>query len=232
MTFSIIAHDDSPQWRTRALDRSLGEARTRSVQRMERLVDAARSLANESGSAAFTVAQVAERAGLSLKSFYRCFSGKDHLLLALLEEESRRGAAILGGMVDAYDAPVERLRAYVQGIFELLTYPDAIGYAGVLVREHRRLAEDHPDELDAALRPLVDRLRSELASGVRAGELEDVEPRRAAETVFALVLASIHEVTLGRAEPRERAAYLWRFCWSGLAGARETATGNASDRRR
>jgi hypothetical protein len=120
----------------------------------------------------------------------------------------------------------------VHGIFELLTYPDAIGYAGVLVREHRRLAEDHPDELDAALRPLVDRLRSELASGVRAGELEDVEPRRAAETVFALVLASIHEVTLGRAEPRERAACLWRFCWSGLAGARETATGNASDRRR
>ena len=79
MTFSESAHEaaDGPSagrvasWQARALERSLADARARDVERMERLVDAARQLANESGSAAFTVAQVAERAALSLKSFYR-----------------------------------------------------------------------------------------------------------------------------------------------------------------
>ena len=60
-----------------------------------RLVAAARDLANESGSANFTVAQVALRAGLSLKSFYRCFRSKDDLLVALLAAESQIGAAFL-----------------------------------------------------------------------------------------------------------------------------------------
>ena len=36
------------------------------------------------------------RAGLSLKAFYTCFRGKDDLLLALLAEDSRIGADVLG----------------------------------------------------------------------------------------------------------------------------------------
>src|ERR671928_5686 len=102
MTFSPTATDALPAaWRTRALDRSLEESRSRSVARMERLVAAARALANESGSAAFTVAQVAERARCSLKGFYRCFASKDELLLALLEDDSRLGAQILRQRIDA-----------------------------------------------------------------------------------------------------------------------------------
>ena len=87
-------------WRDRALERSLEAPRARSVDRLERLVAAARDLANETGTAGFTVAQVAQRAGLSLKSFYRCFAGKDDLLVALLEEDSRLGSVILAEMVE------------------------------------------------------------------------------------------------------------------------------------
>ena len=66
---------------------------------MERCVAAARELASETASAAFTVAQIAARAGLSLKSFYRCFPGKDELLLALLEDDSQIGARALAERV-------------------------------------------------------------------------------------------------------------------------------------
>src|ERR1700680_1675816 len=133
--FSDPAHLDT--WRDRALARTLEPARARSVDRLERIVDAARELANETGTAAFTVAPVAARADLSLQSFYRCCAGKDALLVALLEEGSRLGAAILREMVDAHlDGPA-RLHAYVAGLFELLTLPGALGYAGLLVREHR-----------------------------------------------------------------------------------------------
>ncbi len=232
MTFSHSAYD-SPQgasgaggpagdtrgseWQARALHRSLERARTRSVERMERLVAAARELANETGTSAFTVSQVTERAGLSLKSFYRCFPGKDELLIALLEEDSRVGASMLAEAIAPEREGVERLRAYVDGLFEFLTLPGALGYAGLLVREHRRLAEGHPVELRGALAPLIEMLADELAAaGLSEGV--DRDPSRAAETVFGVLLSGINDVTLGRAEPREVAAYLWRFCWAGVRG--------------
>jgi AcrR family transcriptional regulator len=205
-------------WQERALDRSLEPARARSVARLERLLAAARDLANETGNAAFTVTQVTQRAGLSLKSFYRCFAGKDDLLLALIEEDSRIGAAILREAVDAHDDPAARIRAYIIGIFDLLTHPGALGYAGVLVCEERRLAHERPAELQLALAPLWRLLASEISRAVAAAVCASCDPDQDAQTIFALVLCGIHDATLGRVVPREHAEYLWRFCWSGLRG--------------
>jgi AcrR family transcriptional regulator len=188
------------------------------VARLERFVQAARDLANETGSAAFTVPQLAARAGLSLKTFYRCFPGKDELLLALLEDDSRIGAAILAEAVERHTEPVARLRAYVDAVFELVALPGAAGYAGLLVREHRRLSEDHFDELRGALAPMVDVLADAIRDAVGAGVAQSDDARRDADTMFGLLLAAIHDVTFGRGEPREVAGYLWRFCWVGLRG--------------
>ena len=53
----------------------------------------------------------------------------------------------------------------------MLTPPEALGYAGVLVREHRRLTELHDGELRDALAPLVDLLAVHIDS-------DDPETRR------------------------------------------------------
>jgi AcrR family transcriptional regulator len=186
--------------------------------RARRLVDAARVLADAAGNASFTVAQVAAAAGSSLKGFYACFAGKDDLLLALLEDDSRTGAQLLVAAVEAHDEPAARLHAYVNGIFGLLTTPGALGYAGVLVREHQRLTETRPDALERALAPLVDVLVAEIERAHAAGLITVDDARRAAHTVFTLVLSDIHQVTLGRAEPLEVAGHVWRFAWRGLGG--------------
>jgi AcrR family transcriptional regulator len=230
MAFSETAHEplpsgSSPVWRRRALDRSLEEPRARSVARMERLVAAARDLANESGSATFTVAQVAERAGSSLKAFYRCFASKDELLLALFEDDSNLGAGIVRQRVAAHREPAARLRAYVVGLFEMLANDDARGYAGVLVHEYQRLHEERADELDLALAPLVDLLVEEIRAAHDAGVCGANDPTRDARTVFVLVLAGIHEVTLGRERPLDAADHIWRFVWSGLAGSADHGEG-------
>jgi AcrR family transcriptional regulator len=214
--FSETVSQSLPSAREQALSRSLAGPRARSVERLERLVAAARELANDSGSAAFTVADVSRAAGLSLKSFYRCFAGRDDLLVALLEQDSRLGAAILSERIQPIADPVARVRAYVLGVFELLTHPGAIGYARVLVQEHRRLAEGRPETLRAALAPMVDVLAIEIARAADAGAAVSREPARDAETIFVLVLEGIHDVGLGRAEPREQAGYLWRFCAAAL----------------
>jgi AcrR family transcriptional regulator len=174
-----------------------------------RLVQAARDLADANGSASFTVAQVAARAGASLKAFYRTFAGKDDLLVALLATESSIGAAVLRDIVAVREGPP--LRAYVEGIFELASLPDAHGYARVLVQEHRRLAERRPDDLDAALAPLVELLA------------EIVGDERDARTVFGLVLSGLHDVSLGRSDPRDTATYLAAFAARGVRSGRTPA---------
>jgi AcrR family transcriptional regulator len=180
-------------------------------------VDAARDLAAETGSAAFTVAQVATRAGSSLKGFYGVFAGKDDLLLALLAEESRAGATVLRELIDAGadGAPGSRVRAYVHGIFTMASLPASRGYARVLVLEHRRLTERRPAELAAALAPLLDLLAEEIAAAAPSAD-----PARDATTAFDLVLGGVHAVSVGGSEPVELADYLFRFCWQGLAEPR------------
>jgi AcrR family transcriptional regulator len=229
MTFPETASVVSPVWQARALDRSLDQARGRALDHMTRLVAAARDLANETGSAAFTVVQVAQRAGFSLKVFYRCFAGKDELLLALIEEDSRLGAGLLADHLAVHSGPAERLRAYVEGLFGLLTHPGAVGYAGVLVREHRRLGEARPRELQQSLAPLLDLLASELVSANAAGVTEIRDPDRAAATVFGVLLGGINDVTTGQADPPEMATWLWRFCWSGLAARHGAPTSDRAD---
>src|SRR5947209_17895385 len=140
MAFSAERTEGVSQWRTRALDRSLEPAATRSMERLERLLAATRELADTNEDASFTVAEVAERAGVSLKSFYRSFSGKDDLLLALLEEESRAGATMVRHALDrTADADADadagaRVERYVRTLFRLAR--EAPGYSRVLVQEH------------------------------------------------------------------------------------------------
>ncbi len=171
------------------------------------LIATARLLAGETGSAAFTVVQLTARAGMSLKAFYGCFAGKDDLLLALLAEDSRIGADVLAGQIGARSG-TDAVRAYVYELFDMLTLPGAIGYAGVLVREHRRLTEFHDGELRDALAPLVDLL---------ASHIDSADPKRDARTMFAVLLDGIHDVVVGRvADAHELARYLEEFCTQGI----------------
>jgi AcrR family transcriptional regulator len=175
--------------------------------RPERLVAAARDLANETGSAAFTVQQVTMRAGLSLKAFYSCFPGKDDLLIALIGADSEIGAAVLGERIGNRTGPAA-VEAYFVELFAMLTLPGAIGYAGVLATEHRRLGEQHNAQERRAIAPMIDLLARFLSTG---------DPERDAETMFAVLLMGIHDVVLGRVtNTRELAHYLHRFCTQGV----------------
>lgn len=205
-------------WEERALTRSLEGARARATAHAHQLVAAARRLALASGDSSFTVAQVAREAGVSVKTFYRQFASKDELLLALVEDDSRRGARQLRAAVDAV-APGAgadaRLEAYVVGLLGFLT--EAREYAVMLVREHLRLAAEHPAELNQALEPLLGLLTEEIEAGAAAGVLRAAD-RRDAVVVLNLVLAHLHALALGQLdeEPRATAERLWRFCAAGL----------------
>ena len=179
------------------------------MERLERVLAAARELSDAAEDASFTVAEVAERAGVSLKSFYRSFSGKDDLLLALLEEESRTGATMLRAALERTADADARLERYVRSLFKLAR--QAPGYSRVLVREHRRLSVERPAELAAALAPLVDLLEEEIAAAVPVPDAA-----RAAEIVFAVLLDGLADVTLAGRDSKEVVPSVWQFVAGGL----------------
>jgi AcrR family transcriptional regulator len=209
-------------WQERSAVRSIGPAQARALEAAARAVKAARRLASETGSPAFTVQQVVDTAGISLKSFYRHFAGKDDLLLAVFEEDNRRGAEALRVLVEEHEDPLERLRACVVGLFGFIAAGDR-QYMAVMIREHLRLAEQRSDELRHVLAPFFALLRRELDAAIAAGAVRRDDAARDAAIVFNLVLAHIHAVLLGHLaeDPAELGEYLWEFCRRALAPSPE-----------
>src|SRR5215217_3329463 len=107
------AATDAPASRRElAVARSLDPARVRAEKRVQRFLDAAMDLMDSADGKEFTVQEVVERSGQSLRSFYQYFAGKHELLLALFEESIRTTAAQVQQVVDQSDDPLERLRVF------------------------------------------------------------------------------------------------------------------------
>src|SRR6478672_12671923 len=98
--------DAAGSWRELAVARSLDPARVRAEKRVQRFLDAALELMNDSSDKEFTVQEVVERSGQSLRSFYQYFAGKHELLLALFEEAVRSTALHLDDVIAAEDDPL------------------------------------------------------------------------------------------------------------------------------
>jgi AcrR family transcriptional regulator len=183
-----------------------------------RLVESARELVWDRGGPSFTVTQVVAAAGTSLKSFYRCFAGKDELLVALFEDDARRGADALRAMIDVHGAPLDRLRVAVVGLFRFLTVEGRLPYAAALVREHLRLAESHPQQLQGVLNPFVGVFEEAVAAAQASGAVRVGDARRDARTLFHLVLSHLHALICHQIQdpPTEVADELWAFCSAAL----------------
>ena len=89
-----------------AVARALDTARSRAENRVELFLDAARDLMNTNATD-FTVQEVVERSGQSLRTFYQYFAGKYELLLALFEE-SVAGAGPVGSSPGAFGRHIRK----------------------------------------------------------------------------------------------------------------------------
>src|SRR6202046_261213 len=106
--------DPSVSRRDLAVSRSLDSARARAESRFQRFLDAALELMNEGEPGRdFTVQEVVDRSGQSLRLFYQYFGGKHELLLALFEESVRTTTDHLRDYVADEKDALERLHRFV-----------------------------------------------------------------------------------------------------------------------
>jgi AcrR family transcriptional regulator len=157
-----------------AVARALDSARSRAENRVELFLDAARELMNTNATD-FTVQEVVERSGQSLRTFYQYFAGKYELLLALFEESVEGAAAHLEIAIAEHDDPIERLHVFCVGYYRMCRTSapgePLTGPAPVLVEFAQQLLTSHPTEAAHAFAPVVELFGRLLDEADAAGRL-------------------------------------------------------------
>jgi AcrR family transcriptional regulator len=171
-----------------AVARALDQARSRAENRVELFLDAARELMATS-SVEFTVQEVVERSGQSLRTFYQYFAGKHELLLALFEESIRSAATHLEDVVDEGDTPIDRLYRFAHEYFRMCRLTaqgqPASGPGPAMVEFAQQLLTSHPQEAAEAFAPLVAQLEVLLTEAAATGDLRPgLDLRRIAGVVL------------------------------------------------
>lgn len=194
------------------------------LDRSRQLISAAFDLLEEEGLEGLTIRAVLNRTGLSRRAFYERFSGKDDLVLAVFEQSLRRAAEDYSERFRTIPDPLERIRLVVDGLVLRVTNGEVEAGFGdrrsaALSREHLRLAEARPDDLQAALAPLLALITQHLSEGMERGVVRRCAPERLAMLVYNLVATTVHTELLTQqmasrdaASRQQLAADIWDFC--------------------
>ena len=175
--------------------------------RRNQLIEAAASIALESGGSAVTVAAVAQRAGLSRTSVYEYFGSSADLVADLVLEELNEFAKYLQVAVSTTTQPVESIRAWIEG-------------ALMYIADGRHLlakalnASALPQERVAAIGAAHRALLAPLVTALEAIGVKDTQ--RALLFIQAITDASTKRIESGQnADTEIRSATA--FCIAGLA---------------
>jgi len=222
-----LRHSDEPaRWEERTAHRVLESGRDQILERSRKIVQAAYELLEEQGLEGLTIRAVLKKTGLSRRAFYERFEGKDDLVLAVFEHTIRNAATYLTELAAGTTAdPMERLRVIVTSLVcgnLTLAAPDnaqSNRRSAALSREHLRLAESRPGDLQAALSPLLAVITRQLSDGMEAGVIRGADPQRMAALVYNLLSTTVHTELLAqesappdRAQRTRLAEDIWEFC--------------------
>jgi AcrR family transcriptional regulator len=223
-------------WREAAVARSLDPARARAERRVQRFLDAALSLMNESSADRrdFTVQEVVERSGQSLRSFYQYFGGKHELLLALFEELVRSSAEQLSAIVDeSPSAPVRRLETFVVAYHRMCRPVRGRGRGGkkapvpaIMMEFAQQLLTSHPAEAARAYAPMTSLCHSLLSDAVSSGAVRtDIDLDRLTGIVLQAIMFNAFATTIsgstGASSPAgtDPGEEFWSLLFRGIASA-------------
>jgi AcrR family transcriptional regulator len=190
--------------------------------RKQSIIAAANDLLAECGLEGLTIRAVLKRTGLARRAFYERFAGKDDLVLAVFEETLAEAAAFFAMEIAGLSDAVEMLRIIVMGLVTgALDDDQRLDFKRVsaIVREHMRLAQTRPTELESALRPLLEVIADPIRAGIRAGQLRDCDPVLQATLIYNLLASTVHTELLmeesgepGSSGRQRLADEIWEFC--------------------
>jgi AcrR family transcriptional regulator len=210
-----------------AVARSLDSARVRGEGRVQRFLDAGfELLASAESGKEFTVQEVVDRSGQSLRSFYQYFAGKHELLLALFDEAIRSTADRLEELVYKETTPLDRLHGFVVEYYRMCL-PAPKGSATkhnptpVMAEFSHELLTGHQAEASRAFVPLVALAEKILADAVEAGVVRPgVEHEEDAGTLLSTIMFNAAYAPtisgIARDDADRAAEQVWQLISSGI----------------
>jgi AcrR family transcriptional regulator len=205
------------KWQERTVEHSLKDARQKAISRGGKFIRAANELIRKTGKADFTVQDVVETSGMSLRSFYQYFATKDDLLLALVEEAVGDYVADIRARIEPETDPVEMLQLLVKTMFSAADLSSSSSRGMVLFSWH--LADTRTEEFSAIFSPQVTMVAEILEAGVASGAFRnDIEVPVLAGLVMHTVVSVMDMRILGVQMSPQFVGEddLVRFCLAGV----------------
>jgi AcrR family transcriptional regulator len=196
----------------RVASRTLADRSAAYAEEVRRLIDAGYAVMRRTASLEPRVTDIVREAGLSNQAFYRHFSGKDELLVAILDDGRRQLVAYLEHRLAGASTAESRVRAWIEGVMEQARNPAAAENTRPFAINSARLADQFPDEV-ARSRELVVRSLRDAVAAVGG------DPQRDADAVYHLVIGCMNDALIARRRPsRDDVEHLERFVLGGLRG--------------
>jgi AcrR family transcriptional regulator len=217
---------DGTSRRDLAVARVLDPARARAETRVQRFLDAALDLMKNGND--FTVQEVVERSGQSLRSFYQYFDGKYELLLALFEDSIRTAVEHLDEVLPAEPDPLERLHVFCVEYYRMCRpVPKARAGkkppAAALAEFAQQLLTEHPKEAARAFIPLRTMLVDLLDDAARAGSIsKGLNHDHIAGVILQALMFNVFAAIISgstRDEGGDAAEELWGLLLHGIQAA-------------
>lgn len=184
-----------------------------------KLVAAGQELLFERGDSSFTVDELVRRAGVAIKTFYRCFTTKDdfleQLFTALVAES---GPGFRERVLAAAGDPLGRLRVAVTSALQVTTAEDQRAASRALAVEHLRIAMVSPQVIAASSVPYQELVRELLIEAGALGQIRSADPEWDSRLITSMVTNSFLALILrlDGSDPAELAEHVWRFCLSAI----------------
>lgn len=212
--------EDTADWHQRVVQRSLRAAKKRSIDRSASLIRAAAHLLERSNGDGFTVQDVADEAGQSLRTLYQYFESKDDLLLAVFEEAMRTYASLLREAIDDLTDPLERLGGALLAAVRMSEL-SGTGVDRGLARLRLKLTEVQPELVARSQEPVTTLVRSLVAAAADAEQIRTSDVEAATYMVLALKSAYVTNRTLGNdsAVRMPSESGITSFCLEGLGAS-------------
>jgi AcrR family transcriptional regulator len=167
-----------------AVERALDARQREATEEVERILAAAVEVMERVAPAAPRVSDIVAAAGTSNKAFYRYFTGKDDLIMAVMERGVGMVASYLEHQMSKEDDPAGKIARWVQGMLAQVSEPR-------LTRASRAVTAQlaATGQWRAADEQITRPLRDLLLAPVTA--LGSADPKRDTGAVFAAVFGTM-----------------------------------------
>ncbi len=199
----------------RTVSRALAPKAEAYADEVQRLVDAAFTVMRRDDAIDPRVADIVRESGLSNQAFYRHFSGKDELLLTVLDHGRRQlVATIERRMAGATDAE-GRIRAWIEGVMEQARNADAAANTRPFAIDGIRLTDRFPEAAATSNEQLLAPLRAAIAD-------LGADPDRDTSAIYELTIGTMNRGVLAREAPTKAdVEHLVQFALGGLTRSAE-----------